>query len=63
LHEAAGKFREFFEPAAFERLLALDEMFGFSDDGIHILNRRIAPEAAESKSEAEEYGIWLADEM
>ena len=62
LHEAAGKFREFFEPAAFERIFTLDEMFGFSDEGIHILTRKIAPEAIETKSEIEEYNIWLADE-
>jgi DNA polymerase I len=62
LHEAIGKFREFFEPAVFERFITLDEMFGFSDEGIHILARRIAPEAIETKSETEEYSIWLADE-
>jgi hypothetical protein len=62
LHETAGKFREFFEPAAFERIFTLDEMFGFSDDGIHILSRKIAPETAETKSESEDYNIWLADE-
>jgi hypothetical protein len=62
LHEAVGKFREFFEPAAFERITTLDEMFGFSDEGIQILSRRMAPEAIETKPETEEYGIWLADE-
>jgi hypothetical protein len=46
----------------FERFITLDEMFGFSDEGIHILARRIAPEAIETKSETEEYSIWLADE-
>jgi len=62
LHEAIGKFREFFEPAAFERIFTLDEMFPFSDEGIHIVNRRIAQEAAETKPETEEYSIWLAEE-
>jgi DNA polymerase, archaea type len=62
LQEAAGKFREFFEPAAFERIFTLDEMFSFSDEGIRILTRRITPEAGEIKSDTEEYGIWLADE-
>jgi DNA polymerase I len=62
LHEAMGKFREFFEPGAFERIITLDEMFGFSDEGIHILTRRIAPEVSETKSETEEYNIWLANE-
>jgi DNA polymerase elongation subunit (family B) len=62
LHETIGKFREFFEPAAFERIYTLDEMFPFSDEGIHILTRRIAPEGTETKIETEEYGIWLADE-
>ena len=62
LHEVVGKFKEFFDPAAYERIITLDEMFGFSDEGIHILTRRIAPEALETKAEAEEYSIWLADE-
>jgi DNA polymerase, archaea type len=62
LHETISKFREFFEPAAFERIFTLDEMFAFSDEGIRILTRKIAPEAAETKPEAEEYNIWLADE-
>ena len=62
LHETVGKFREFFEPAAFERIFTLDEMFGFSEEGIRILTRKITPEAAEIKSDTEEYGIWLADE-
>jgi hypothetical protein len=62
LHEAIGKFRDFFEPAAFERIITLDEMFGFTDEGIRIVNRRIAQEASEKKSEIEEYGIWLAEE-
>lgn len=62
LHETIGKFRDFFEPAAFERMFTLDEMFGFSDEGIQILSRKIVSEAPETKSENEEYSIWLADE-
>ena len=62
LHETAGKFREFFEPEAFERIFTLDEIFSFSDEGIHILTRKIAPEAPETKPQTEEYGIWLANE-
>ena len=62
LHEAIGKFREFFEPAAFERICTLDEMFAFTDEGIHLLPRRITPEVAETKPETEEYSIWLAEE-
>lgn len=62
LHEVVGKFRDFFEPVPFERIFTLDEMFAFSDEGIHILTRKIAPEAAENKSETEEYSIWLANE-
>ena len=62
LHEVVGKFREFFEPMSFDRIFTLDEMFAFSDDGLHLLPRKIAPEAAETKSETEEYSIWLANE-
>ena len=47
---------------SFDRIFTLDEMFAFSDEGIHILTRKIAPEAAETKSETEEYSIWLANE-
>jgi hypothetical protein len=61
LHDTINKFREFFEPTAFERILSLDEIFGFSDEGIRILTRKVAPEAAETKPEAEDYGIWLAE--
>ena len=57
----ANKFREFFEPTAFERILSLDEMFGFSDEGIRILARKVAPETAETKPETEDYSIWLAE--
>jgi hypothetical protein len=62
LHEAIGKFRDFFEPGAFERIITLDEMFGFTDEGIRIVTRRMAQEASETKSDIEEYGIWLAEE-
>jgi hypothetical protein len=61
LHEAVNKFREFFEPAALDRILSLDDIFGFSDEGIRILERKVAPETAESKSDTEDYGIWLAE--
>ena len=62
LHEAIGKFRDFFEPAAFEQIFTLDEMFDFSGDDIHILTRRVAFESVETKPETEEYSIWLADD-
>jgi DNA polymerase I len=61
LHEAVNKFREFFEPTALDRILSLDDIFGFSDEGIRILERKVAPEAAESKPDTEDYGIWLAE--
>jgi DNA polymerase elongation subunit (family B) len=61
LRETANKFHEFFEPTAFERILSLDEMFGFSDEGIRILVRRAASETAETKPVADDYGIWLAE--
>ena len=51
------------QPAAFERIITLDEIFGFTDEGIRIVNRRITQEASEKKSEIEEYGIWLAEEV
>ncbi len=61
LQEAVGKFKEFFDPASFERIVTLDEMFAFTDEGIHTLNRKIVPETIDTKLETEDYGIWLAD--
>lgn len=61
MHETIQKFKEFFDPSAFERILSLDEMFGFSDEGIHILSKKITQEISEAKPETEEYGIWLAE--
>ncbi len=61
LNETALKFREFFDSSAFERIISMDEMFGFSEEGMRIVSRKIAPEAAESKPDSEEYGIWLAE--
>jgi hypothetical protein len=61
LHEAVNKFREFFEPTALDRILSLDDIFGFSDEGIRILERKVAPEIAEGKPDTEDYGIWLAE--
>jgi DNA polymerase elongation subunit (family B) len=61
LHEAVNKFREFFEQSALDRILSLDDIFGFSDEGIRILERKVAPETAENKPDTEDYGIWLAE--
>jgi hypothetical protein len=61
LHEVSNKFREFFEPTAFERIVSMNEMFGFSDEGIRILARKSTSEAAETKSETDDYSIWLAE--
>ena len=61
LHEAVNKFREFFEPTALDRILSLDDIFGFSDEGICILGHKVAPDTAESKSDTEDYSIWLAE--
>jgi len=62
LHEAINKFREFFEPTALDRILSLDDIFGFSDEGIRILEHKVAPEIGEGKPDTEDYGIWLAEE-
>jgi hypothetical protein len=61
LHDTVNKFREFFEPTAFERILSLDEMFGFSDEGIRILTRKVGLETVETKPDTEDYGIWLGE--
>jgi DNA polymerase, archaea type len=61
LQETIEKFQPFFEPPAFDRLISLDELFPFSPDGIHIIDRKLAPDATPPKAETDEYGIWLAD--
>ncbi|MBN1397395.1 MAG: hypothetical protein JXA06_05115 [Bacteroidetes bacterium] len=61
LHEAVNKFKEFFEQSALDRILSLDGIFGFSNEGIRILERKTIPETTDVKSDAEEYGIWLAE--
>ncbi|MBN1396665.1 MAG: DNA polymerase, partial [Bacteroidetes bacterium] len=61
LHEAVNKFKEFFEQSALERILSLDGIFGFSNEGIRILERKIIPEKTDIKSDTEEYSIWLAE--
>lgn len=61
LHEVTSKFREFFEPSAFDRIISMDEIFGFSDEGIRILTRKPISEPVETKSENDDYSIWLAE--
>jgi len=61
LHETVNKFREFFEQTALNRILSLDDIFGFSDEGIRILERKVAQETTEIKPDTEDYGIWLAE--
>jgi DNA polymerase I len=61
LNETVQKFKEFFDSSAFDRIVSMDEMFGFSEEGMRIVSRTITPESAESKPETEEYGIWLAE--
>jgi DNA polymerase elongation subunit (family B) len=59
LYETANKFKDFFEPSAFDRILSLDQIFGFSDEGIRILTRKSTPDLGETKFEGEDLGIWL----
>ncbi len=61
LHEAVNKFRDFFEQTALDRILSLDDIFGFSDEGIRILDRKVTQETDEIKPDTEDYGIWLAE--
>jgi DNA polymerase, archaea type len=62
LHDTINKFREFFEQTALDRILSLDDIFGFSEEGIRILGRKLPQEAVDNKSDSEDYGIWLAEE-
>ncbi len=65
LREAASRFRDFFREGHFERIFSMDDLFGFTAEGIEVPVRVAEPAASEPSpirsASADEFSIWLAD--
>lgn len=63
LEEASSKFEIFFEPEDFKRIFSADDLFGFSPEGIKIVNRLkgSADRPAGEEEDSPQFGIWLDD--
>jgi DNA polymerase, archaea type len=61
LNECSKKFDFFFEPDAFKRVFAGEDLFGFNPQSIHIQKQKSTSreEPAQPEDEASEFGIWL----
>jgi DNA polymerase elongation subunit (family B) len=59
LQETAERFRIFFEPQHFEHIFSADDLFGFSPEGIVIVNRQVRDE--EQAKDDSEFGIWIEE--
>ncbi len=64
LDEASNKFEVFFEREEFKRIFSADDLFGFSAEGITIINRfkGSIDQASAEGEESPQFGIWLDDE-
>ncbi len=65
LKDAAERLRGFFEPGDFELIFSLDDLFGFSENGVKIVERTLTEEGEGEAGETgggEEFGIWLAED-
>ncbi|MEX2089953.1 MAG: DNA polymerase domain-containing protein [Bacteroidota bacterium] len=65
LDEASAKFEVFFEPEDWKRIFSAEDLFGFSPEGITIINKFEGSVDQPSKEEREssQFGIWLDDEQ
>jgi hypothetical protein len=62
LREGAAHYREFFEPAAFDQIFSVDDLFGYSPPaGILRKPSKEGILGENQPSAQEELGIWLAD--
>ncbi|MGB2867105.1 MAG: DNA polymerase domain-containing protein [Bacteroidota bacterium] len=62
LDECSNKFKVFFEPKDFEKIFSMDDLFGFSPEGVTILSKKVIPDQETSPPASEEQeglGIWL----
>ncbi|MCI0707195.1 MAG: DNA polymerase [Ignavibacteriae bacterium] len=63
LDDASEKFEVFFVPEDFKKIFSVDDLFGFSHQGISILRRVVEPErlttSETNDDEKDGFGIWL----
>ena len=64
LEESSKKFEPFFEREDFKKVFSSDDLFGFSAEGIKIINKfkGTLGEPPSSEEESSEIGIWLDDQ-
>jgi hypothetical protein len=63
LGEYSAKFRDFFTPVDHERIFSIDDLFGFSANGISIQNLELQPQKPDTQSGDidSDFAIWLGD--
>ncbi|MGH2566847.1 MAG: DNA polymerase domain-containing protein, partial [Bacteroidota bacterium] len=65
LDDTSSKFEVFFSPEDYKRIFSVDDLFGFSEEGIRLQARKLLPEERppeEVEEETEEFKIWLDSE-
>ncbi|HUL43096.1 MAG TPA: DNA polymerase domain-containing protein [Bacteroidota bacterium] len=68
LDEFTRKFEPFFQPSDFRKIFSLEDLFGFSAEGIHVLRQHVAQkELNEEEDEADlsrpDPKIWLEENL
>lgn len=63
LQECSAKFRDFFTPADYVKVFSLDDLFGFTPDGIRTITRdlRYVKPAAGGEEPDDQFPIWIDD--
>ncbi len=62
LDDVSSKFEILFHPADFTTIFSIDDLFGFSEEGIRLLTRQVQPEELpplQEEEEADEFKIWI----
>jgi len=59
LDEFSEKFKEFFRPADFARIFAVEDLFPFSSEGMIIQTRTVETEEEKPEDPSPSPGIWL----
>jgi DNA polymerase I len=64
LTECSAKFRDFFSPGDYERVFSTEDLFGFSPEGITIVNHELKAQKPDSRDSEpdDEFPIWLGDQ-
>lgn len=62
LDDASSKFELLFEPEDFKKVFSVDDLFGFSEEGIRLLTRELQAEGVpplQEEEETDEFKIWI----